>query len=239
MLIIPAIDILNNSVVRLAKGKYEDVTTYTQTPLEQAMLYDKLGFEWLHCVDLMGSKEGNLNILSILSGIKSSTKLKIEVGGGIRNADDVVKLSDNGADRMVVGSMSVKNKSELEKAISKLSSDRIVIAADVLDNKIRIKGWTEDSGIELNDHITYCNSLGIKTYLITDINKDGLLGGPSFGLYKKVLNEFPGINLIASGGVSSMEDIGKLSELNCYAAVVGKAIYENKIDLKELSQFGN
>jgi phosphoribosylformimino-5-aminoimidazole carboxamide ribotide isomerase len=239
MLIIPAIDIIDNSVVRLSKGKYEDVTNYKQTPLEQACLYDALGYEWLHCVDLIGSKEGKINILGIIKEIKNNTKLKIEVGGGIRKAEDVNIMVSEGVDRVLIGSMAVNNKDELEKAVNKNSPDKIVIAADVLDNRVRIKGWTEDGGVMLTDHITHCRTLGIDTFLVTDINKDGLLSGPSFDLYENIMKEFRGINLIASGGVSSMCDIIKLSEMNCYAVVVGKAIYENKIDVKELAKFGN
>lgn len=239
MLIIPAIDIIDNSVVRLSKGKYEDVTRYSQTPLEQALQYDELGFEWLHCIDLMGSKEGKINIAGLIREIKAQTNLKIEFGGGIRSAEDVVKLIEKGVDRVIIGSMSIKNQSDFESAVNKVTPERIVIAADVLNFIIQIKGWTEDSGVRITDHITYCRSLGISTYLVTDIDKDGLLAGPSTDLYINLLNEFPDIDLIASGGVSSMKDIKGLAGINCYAAVVGKAIYENKIDLKELARFGS
>ncbi len=239
MLIIPAIDIIGNSVVRLSKGKYDDVTEYKNTPLEQAVKYNELGFEWLHCIDLIGSKEGSINVESTIKEIKNATRLKIEFGGGVRSSDDVKKLVDLGVDRVIVGSMSVKNTSELEVSVNEVGPENIVIAADVLDRKIMIKGWTEDSGVVISDHITYCKSLGIKTLLVTDIDKDGLLAGPSVDLYRSLLEEFTDIDLIASGGVSSMTDIRILSESGCNAVVVGKAIYENKIDLKELSEFGN
>ena len=239
MLIIPAIDIIGSSVVRLSKGKYDEVTEYKNTPLVQAVTYDKLGFKWLHCIDLIGSKEGSINVESIIKDIKNSTNLRVEFGGGVRSTDDVIKLVDMGIDRVIVGSMSVKNKSELEKAINVVGPEKVVIAADVLDNKVMIKGWTEDSGILISEHITYCKSLGIMTFLVTDINKDGLLAGPSVALYRSLLTEFADIDLIASGGVSSMTDINVLDESGCYGVVVGKAIYENKIDLKELSEFGN
>lgn len=239
MLIIPAIDIIDNSVVRLSKGKYEDVTKYSRSPLEQAELYNELGFEWLHCIDLMGSKDGEINVAEIIKQIKSETDLKIEFGGGIRLAKDVAELIELGVDRVIIGSMSVKNKSELEKSVDEVSPGRIVIAADILNENIQVKGWTENSGVRISDHIRYCSSLGINTYLVTDIDKDGLLAGPSTDLYAKLLDKFTDIELIASGGVSSMNDLKVLEDLGCNAAVVGKAIYENKIDMEELVKFGS
>lgn len=237
MLIIPAIDILNNSVVRLEKGDYNNVSLYNQSPLEQAKIYDELNFERIHIVDLEGSKKGNFNALKILADIKKETKLIIEFGGGVRNYDDVKKLIDAGADKIILGSLSVANKPELEKITKSFGTDKFIIASDVLDYKIRTHGWTQDSGIQIFDHIEYCSSLGLNTFLCTDINTDGMLTGPNFGLYKELAERFPEINIIASGGVSSIDDVKMLSRMNLYGVVIGKAIYEGKINLEELQNF--
>ncbi len=237
MLIIPAIDIIDNSVVRLTEGRYDEVKKYNSTPVEQAVKFDKLGFEWLHVIDLIASRDGTINTINIITEIKAKTELKLEFGGGIRSFNDVNELIEAGVDRVIIGSMSVKDKSDFEKAASEFGPDKIVVASDVLNEFIQIKGWTENSGVSISDHIEYCRALGLDTFLVTDIKKDGLLMGPSKELYKNLLNDYPSIKLIASGGVSKMMDLQELRGLNCYAAVVGKAIYENKIDMKELSEF--
>lgn len=236
MLIIPAIDIIDNKIVRLSKGEYNSATVYNATPLEQAKNYELYGFQWVHIVDLMGSKSGEINVAGIISEIKKNCKIKIEFGGGIRSLQDVDKMMEAGIDKVILGSISVNNKTEFEKIINKYGGEKIITAVDVKDEYIAIKGWTEKSSIHISDHIKYCKSLGLKTFLCTDISKDGLLKGPSYDLYEKLQYEFPGSNLIASGGVSSIDDIKKLTEMNMYAAVVGRAIYENKINLKELAE---
>jgi phosphoribosylformimino-5-aminoimidazole carboxamide ribotide isomerase len=236
MLVIPAIDIIDGKVVRLSKGEYDSVITYNKTPLEQAKIYNDLGFEWLHVVDLSGSKDGNINTSKIIEEIKNQTNLKIEFGGGIRTKNDVVQLNDLGVDGIIIGSMSVTNKTEFESIFEVINPDKIIIAADVLDYTIRIKGWTENSNIHLFDHIEYCKGLGIKNYLCTDIAVDGMLTGPSYTLYNETIKKYPDIELTASGGVSSMNDIIRLMELEVRGVVVGKAIYENKINLEELAK---
>ncbi len=236
MKIIPAIDIIDGKVVRLSKGKYESKVTYKKTPLEQAKLYNDLGFEWLHIVDLSGSKEGKINTIRILEEIKSETNLKIEFGGGIRAKKDVLLLNNIGIDGIIIGSLSVTNKNEFELILKDIEPAKIIIATDVLDFTIRIKGWTENTNIHLFNHIEYCLNLGIETFLCTDISVDGMLTGPNYDLYKSTLTKFPKIKLTASGGVSSINDIKKLQQLPLRGVVLGKAIYENKIDLKELAK---
>jgi len=236
MLIIPAIDIIDGEVVRLSKGKYESKVSYNKTPLEQAKIYDDLGFKWLHIVDLSGSKDGKIGTKKILEEIKNKTNLKIEFGGGIRTKNDVVSLNNIGIDGIIIGSFSVTNKNEFESIFSDVDSNRIIIATDVLDYKIRIKGWTENTNIHLYDHIKYCTKLGVETFLCTDISVDGMLSGPNFNLYNSTLEKFPNIQLTASGGVSNINDVIKLKELAIRGVVIGKAIYENKIDLKELAE---
>lgn len=236
MLIIPAIDIIDGKVVRLSKGEYNSVKSYSLSPLEQAKIYDEYGFEWLHVVDLSGSKDGKINTLNILEEIKKQTNLKIEFGGGIRSKNDVNTLNSTGLDGIIIGSLSITDKDEFESIFTSVNPDKIIIASDVLDYKIRIKGWTEDSRVNLFDHIKYCSNLGINNYLCTDIAVDGMLSGPNFGLYKETIKKYPNINLTASGGVSSLNDIFFLNELPLRGVVVGKAIYENKINLEELAK---
>lgn len=238
MLIIPSIDILRGKVVRLAQGDFNKVTYYDFEPIEKAKLLESYGFKNLHIVDLLGSKCGEITTLETIKEIRKYTKLNLQFGGGIRSYSNVKILRDNGIERIVVGSMSVNNKPEFEKVVKDFGAEHIIVAADALDGKIRIKGWTEDSGISLTDHIDYCRSLGINIFLCTDISQDGMLEGPSSGLYKNLMEKFEGIQLIASGGVSSMQNIDNLKEIDIYAAIVGRAIYEKKIDVKELAKIG-
>lgn len=236
MLIIPAIDIIDGEVVRLSKGKYESKVSYDKSPLEQAIIYNDLGFEWLHIVDLSGSKDGNINTKKIVEEIKSKTKLKLEFGGGIRFKKDVVSLINIGVDGVIIGSLTITNKNEFESIFNDISPDKIIIAADVLDYKIRIKGWTENSNVHLFDHIEYCSNLGVNNFLCTDIAVDGMLTGPNYNLYNATIKKYPEIILTASGGVSCIDDIKKLHGMPIRGIVLGKAIYENKINLKELAK---
>jgi len=237
MIAIPAIDIYEDRIVRLEKGAFDHVTYYKTSPLDQAKLYESFGFKLIHIVDLLGSKTGKFTVFDTVKKIKEQTSLKIEFGGGIRDTKKITELFNAGIDYAVIGSISVKNKEEFELMAEKFTPEKIVISADVEDEKILVQGWTEKTSILLSDHIRYCSSLGINRYLCTDISKDGMLSGTNNELYKKIMDEFPSINLIASGGVKDINDINELSRMNIYGAVVGKAIYENKIDLKELSQF--
>jgi phosphoribosylformimino-5-aminoimidazole carboxamide ribotide isomerase len=237
MLIIPAIDIYENSIVRLKKGDFESITYYKNTPLQQAKLYDSLGFQTVHIVDLVGSKTGKLTALESIEKIKSETKLKIEFGGGIRDEKTVSELFSAGIDFVIIGSLSVKNKTEFELILNNYPAEKIITAIDAQDEKLKIAGWVEDTSISIYSHIEYCTSLGIKKFLCTDISKDGMLTGTNIDLYKKIMDNYNGIQLIASGGVKDIEDLQNLKKINPYAVVVGKAIYEEKINLKELAEF--
>ena len=236
MLIIPAIDIIDGKVVRLSKGEYNSVVNYNIDPIEQAKIYNEFGFEWLHVVDLSGSKDGKIETIKIIEEIKKTTKLKIEFGGGIRSLNDVIDLYNIGVEGIIIGSLSITNKNEFESIFDKIEPSKIIIAADVLDYQIRIKGWTENSNIHLFDHIEYCNKLKIDNFLCTDIAVDGMLTGPSYNLYKSVAEKYPNIKLTASGGVSSIHEILQLKYLPLRGVVIGKAIYENKINLEELAK---
>lgn len=236
MKIIPAIDILDKKLVRLEKGDYNSAKVYSDNPLDMACTYSDLGFEWLHIVDLSGAKSGKLFISELVSRIKSETNIKIQFGGGIRNLNDAKMLIDKEVDRLVIGSISITDKQEFERIISEIGSEKIIVSVDVKDNSVMIKGWTLNSEIRLNDHIDYCLTKNVKAFLCTDIKKDGMLTGPNIELYKNLISEFPSAEFIASGGISSLQDLILLKQLNLYAAVVGKAIYENKIDMKELKK---
>jgi phosphoribosylformimino-5-aminoimidazole carboxamide ribotide isomerase len=237
MLIIPAIDIYENSIVRLKKGNFESITYYKNTPIQQAKLYDSLGFKTVHIVDLIGSKTGKLTALESIERIKAETKLKIEFGGGIRDEKTVSELFKAGIDFVIIGSLAVNNKTEFEIILNNYPAEKIIAAIDAKDENIKISGWTEDTSISIYSHIEYCSDLGIKKFLCTDISKDGMLTGTNIELYKKIMNNYKNIQLIASGGVKDIEDLKTLSEINPYAVVVGKAIYEEKINLKELAEF--
>jgi phosphoribosylformimino-5-aminoimidazole carboxamide ribotide isomerase len=238
MLIIPAIDILDGKVVRLKKGDFATAKSYSEHPLDQAKVYDDYGFEQVHIVDLSGSKEGKISTIKIIEEIKQKTKLKIEFGGGIRSTDDASNLLSIGVDQIVIGSLPFINKPEFEKVVQIVSPDKIIIAADTMRGEIVMKGWSENSTLEISVYITQCNGYGLNNFLITDIDKDGMLEGPNFRLYNSLKEIFPDIFIIASGGISNMNDLIRLNELKCSAAIVGKAIYENKISLKELAEFG-
>lgn len=236
MKIIPAIDIINGNVVRLSKGEFQSVVEYEMSPVEQSKIYYSHGFEWLHMVDLSGSKEGKIFTKKIIEDIKSSTNLKLEFGGGIRSKKSVLELLNIGVDGVIIGSLSITDKNEFESILSEVDPSKVIIAADVQDYLIRIKGWTENSHVHLFEHIEYCSDHGVNNFLCTDINVDGMLTGPNYALYEEILKKFPEIKLTASGGISSLNDILTLRKLSLRGVVVGKAIYENKINLKDLSK---
>ncbi len=238
MIVIPAIDILDNKIVRLSKGDFNKVEFYPNSPLEQAKLYESNGFEWLHLVDLNGSRTGTISVSEIILEIKSESNLKIEFGGGIRSYDNVATLLALGIDKVIIGSLSIQDKNEFEKIISDFGTNKIIVAADVKDEMIAVKGWTENTSVSIYEHIEYCKSKGLDTFLCTDISTDGMLKGTNLKLYGKLMEKYPDMNLIASGGVKDINDVNALAGLNVYGVVIGKAIYENKIELQELKKFG-
>ena len=239
MLIIPAIDLYENKIVRLKKGDFNQVTFYEQTPLEKAKEFEQHGFEWLHIVDLLGSKSGTITVEEIIREVKKETKLKLEFGGGVRDSQTVSHLFDFGVDKIILGSISVKNKNEFEAIVKNFPSQNFIIAVDALDEKLAVSGWTEATAISIYEHIEYCLQFGLTHFLCTDISKDGMLTGTNIELYKKILARFPNINIIASGGIKDLDDVIKVKDINPYGVVIGKAIYENKIDLKELAEVGS
>ena len=235
--IIPAIDILDGKCVRLSKGEYASKKIYSEKPLEVAKAFEDHGLKRLHVVDLDGAKSNHIVNFHTLYEIASNTSLTIDFGGGIKGDADLHIAFDNGASMVTLGSIAVRNPETLLEWIRYYGADRIILGADVKNQKIAINGWEEESEVELNAFLKHYTENGIKQVLCTDINRDGLLQGPSIELYQKILEEFPGLYLMASGGVSSLDDIYQLEESKVSAVVLGKAIYERKISLKELEQF--
>ncbi len=239
MIVIPAIDILNNKAVRLYKGNFNEVTVYNNSPLEQAVEFHDAGFKRIHVVDLAGSRDGKLNILPWIEKIKLKTGMEIECGGGIRTLAQAKQLITAGADYLIIGSISITDSIEFESIVKEVTPACIIIASDIKENKIAIKGWEVLSGISVEQHINENIQHGIKQYLCTDISKDGALTGSNFELYSRLTGEYPESRFIASGGLKDKNDLKELRKMNMYAAIVGKAFYEKKISLKEMLEYDN
>lgn len=244
MYIIPAIDILDKKVVRLSEGNYESATFYDVTLEEMIERYQSNGTEFVHIIDLNGAK-GDFSNQDYLFDIIRKTEMKVQYGGGVRSIDKVKELIDAGIHRVIVGTQAITNPDfllDLSKAFNgkeQASScqDQIVVAIDVLDEVIKYSGWMESSPIKLMDYVDTCLNLGFFRFLCTDINKDGKLGGAGVELYQKLLDHSPFIKLIASGGISSMDDIRAVKEYKVEACVVGKAIYEGHISIDEIKDW--
>lgn len=239
MQIIPAIDIIDGKCVRLTKGDYAKQKIYYEEPLEAAKVFEAAGLQRLHIVDLDGAKAGQIKNLKVLESIASGTKLTIDFGGGIKTINDVSNVFNAGAGIVTLGSIAVKKPEIVEEWLLEFGTGKILIGADVLNSKIKITGWLEDGGITINDFIGKMLALGAQNIFCTDISKDGVMQGPSVELYKQIMEEHPAIHLIASGGVSKMEDVIALQKIGCSGVIIGKAIYEGKITLPELARLNS
>ena len=237
MRIIPAIDIINGQCVRLTKGDYDTKKVYNEDPLEVAKSFEDAGIEFLHVVDLDGAKTSHIVNYKVLESIAGKTNLKIDFGGGLKSDNDLRIAFESGANQITGGSIAVKNPKVFETWIAKYGSDKIILGADCNNEKIAISGWQEESDLEVIQFIRDYQTKGVSYIICTDISKDGMLEGPSFDLYKRILNDVKGIKLIASGGISKFSELPQLAEMGCEGVIVGKAIYENRISLKELEQF--
>jgi phosphoribosylformimino-5-aminoimidazole carboxamide ribotide isomerase len=237
MRIIPAIDIINGQCVRLTKGDYDTKKVYNEDPLEVAKSFEDAGIEFLHVVDLDGAKASHIVNYKVLESIAGKTNLKIDFGGGLKSDNDLRIAFESGANQITGGSIAVKNPKVFETWIAKYGSDKIILGADCNNEKIAISGWQEESDLEVIQFIRDYQTKGVSYVICTDISKDGMLEGPSFDLYKRILNDLKGIKLIASGGISKFSELPQLAEMGCEGVIVGKAIYENRISLKELEQF--
>jgi phosphoribosylformimino-5-aminoimidazole carboxamide ribotide isomerase len=234
MTIIPAIDIIDGKCVRLTKGDYAQKKMYNEDPVEVAKQFEAAGIQRLHIVDLDGAKAGKIINLKVLENIAAATGLSIDFGGGVKNITDVGNIFNAGAAMVTMGSLAVKRPELLEEWLMEFSAEKFLIGADVLDEKIKISGWLEDGGINVFDFIGKMISVGATSIFCTDISKDGVMEGPSVELYKKIIAEHPEINLIASGGVSNINDVKELKAIGCSGVIIGKAIYEGHIALDEL-----
>ncbi len=237
MYIIPAIDIIEGKCVRLTKGDYATKKVYNENPLEVAKAFESEGFTRLHLVDLDGAKSGRIVNYKILQKIAKQTKLRIDFGGGLKRNEDVRIAFESGADQITGGTIAVKNRAVFEQWLADYGSEKIILGADVKNLKIAVHGWQEESQYELFEFLESYQSSGIQYVICTDVSKDGLLKGSAVALYEQIVTRFPKLKLVASGGVTSKEELEKLKEIGCYGAIIGKAIYEGKLDLTTLSKF--
>jgi phosphoribosylformimino-5-aminoimidazole carboxamide ribotide isomerase len=235
MIVYPAIDIMEGKVVRLERGKYDAATEYGESPLDTARRYADLGFRYLHVVDLLASKRGQITVTETLEEIIEETGLRVEFGGGVRQYEDVERLIDIGADRVVVGSLAIKDKPKFESIAKAFGGERITLGADVREGRVAVRGWTEKSPTTVEEHVQYGLDNDVDVVLCTDVSRDGMMLGPNVELYQSLARRFPDLKLVASGGVSSIDDVKRLRDEGMYATIVGKAIYEGAIDPKELA----
>jgi phosphoribosylformimino-5-aminoimidazole carboxamide ribotide isomerase len=237
MQIIPAIDLIDGKCVRLTEGDYTQKKIYNEDPLEVAKAFEGIGLMRLHLVDLDGAKAGEVVNWKVLEKIANQTALQIDFGGGIKKEATLKTVFDTGASYATIGSLAVKNRAVFEEWIERFGAEVFMLGADVFEEKIAIGGWIEKTNIDMFEFMQSYINKGISQLFCTDIQKDGKLEGPSTNLYKKIIAQFPALHLIASGGVSNIEDLRILREIGCSGAIVGKAIYENRITLKELASF--
>lgn len=247
MRIIPAIDIIDGKCVRLSKGDYSTKKIYNENPLEVAKQFEAHGIQYLHLVDLDGAKSKHIVNHKILEEIASNTSLKIDFGGGLKTDKDLKIAFECGANQITGGSIAVKDRETFKSWLQKFGSEKIILGADAKDEKVAISGWMENSDEDLIPFIQKYIEEGVRYVICTDISKDGMLQGPSFNLYEKIINQCQsernrrpyssGIKLIASGGISTFEELPKLAEIGCEGVIIGKAIYENRISLKQLENY--
>ena len=234
MFIIPAIDIIDGKCVRLTHGDYEQKKIYNENPVEVAKEFEGAGIERLHLVDLDGAKAKHIVNWKVLERIANQTSLTIDFGGGIKTDKDAEVAFNSGATQITGGSIAVKDPEIFEGWLEKYGSDKIILGADCRKEQIAISGWQETTDLNLFDFLKGYIAKGVKYVICTDIAKDGALEGTSVDLYKKIRSEFPDLQLIASGGVTDMSDVEALTEIGCYGAIIGKAIYEGNLKLNEL-----
>ncbi|MFX0557049.1 1-(5-phosphoribosyl)-5-[(5-phosphoribosylamino)methylideneamino]imidazole-4-carboxamide isomerase [Maribacter sp. CXY002] len=238
MRIIPAIDIIEGKCVRLSKGDYTTKKIYNENPLEVAKEFEAHGIQYLHLVDLDGAKSKHIVNHKVLEQIASKTSLKIDFGGGLKTDKDLHIAFENGANQITGGSIAVKDRTTFTNWIHTYGPDKIILGADAMDEKVAVSGWQEESKEELIPFIKEYQKHGINYVICTDISKDGMLEGPAFDLYQKIIDRTDAsIKLIASGGISTFDELPRLAEIGCEGTIIGKAIYENKISLKQLENY--
>lgn len=231
MIILPAIDLLGRKAVRLLKGDYNQVTVYSDSPLEVAEKFKSLGATHIHMVDLDGAKYGTAPNMDIVAEVAENTGLFVEIGGGIRSMETVKKYIDAGISRVILGTAAICDEDFLKEAV-KAYGEKIAVGADVKDGKIAVKGWLEQSDVTLDEFFLKMQDLGVKNIICTDISRDGAMRGTNLELYRELSAKYS-LDITASGGVSSIEDVKRLREMNLYGAIIGKAYYTGAVDLKE------
>jgi len=236
MEIIPAIDIIDAKCVRLTFGDFNQKKVYNENPVEVAKMFEDAGINRLHLVDLDGAKSGKIVNYKTLEKVATQTKLTIDFGGGLNSNEDLKIAFSSGASMVTGGSIAVKNPDIFMEWLNLYGSEKIILGADVRNLVVAIKGWQEDSELTINDLLKQYQPQGIQKVICTDISKDGGMKGPSFELYQQLMTDFPDLKFIASGGVTTIDDVIKLKEMNMYGAIIGKAIYEGTIKLSELSK---
>ncbi|MCG9899019.1 MAG: 1-(5-phosphoribosyl)-5-[(5-phosphoribosylamino)methylideneamino]imidazole-4-carboxamide isomerase [Sediminibacterium sp.] len=237
--IIPAIDLIDGACVRLTEGNYADKTLYFKDPLDAAKIFEDAGLKRLHLVDLDGAKAGQVKNWKVLERIASKTNLQIDFGGGILSEESLQIVVNSGATWITIGSLAVKNSELFLSWVKQYGPSKFMLGADVREEKITVSGWLENTDISVYSFIDDYLKQGIEQIFCTDVKKDGKLAGPSIELYQSILSKQPSLFLIASGGVSSVQDLHQLNEIGCAGVIVGKAIYEGKISTKELASFHN
>ncbi|WP_114491232.1 1-(5-phosphoribosyl)-5-[(5-phosphoribosylamino)methylideneamino]imidazole-4-carboxamide isomerase [Candidatus Ulvibacter alkanivorans] len=243
MRIIPAIDIIDGKCVRLSKGDYNTVKMYNEKPLEVAKAFEASGIEYLHLVDLDGAKSKHIVNHKVLESIATNTSLKIDFGGGLKSDEDLKIAFDSGANQITGGSIAVKSPDTFKRWLHTYGSEKIILGADAANEKIAVSGWQEASEEKLIPFIQRYRDVGVSYVICTDISKDGMLAGPAFDLYEKIIETTTtatkgnALKLIASGGISAFDELPKLAALGCEGVIIGKAIYENRISLKQLENY--
>ncbi|MEQ8927868.1 MAG: 1-(5-phosphoribosyl)-5-[(5-phosphoribosylamino)methylideneamino]imidazole-4-carboxamide isomerase [Fulvivirga sp.] len=237
MRIIPAIDIIDGKCVRLEQGDYNAKTVYNSNPVDVAKTFEDNGIKYLHLVDLDGAKSGKIVNHKVLESIAKATNLTIDFGGGIKSDLDIACAFDSGASQVTCGSIAIKQQAKVLEWIEKYGSGKLILGADVKNKMIAVSGWTETTSVTIESLINSFIPNGLTTVICTDISTDGMLQGPNVALYNELMGSFPALNLIASGGVSCIEDVQKLKENGLFGVIIGKAIYEHKISLAELSNY--
>ncbi|MEN8115732.1 MAG: 1-(5-phosphoribosyl)-5-[(5-phosphoribosylamino)methylideneamino]imidazole-4-carboxamide isomerase [Bacteroidota bacterium] len=235
--IIPAIDLIDGKCVRLSQGDYNQKTVYNENPLEVAKMFEAAGIRRLHLVDLDGAKAKHIVNHKVLETISTKTNLIIDFGGGLKSDKDLEIAFNSGAAMVTGGSIAVKEKDTFLKWLDKYGSEKIILGADAKDGKIAVGGWLETTSLLIIEFISEFHEKGISKVISTDISRDGMLTGPSFNLYKQIMETLPKVEIIASGGIATMDDILKLNEMGIPGVITGKAIYENKITLKQIEEF--
>jgi phosphoribosylformimino-5-aminoimidazole carboxamide ribotide isomerase len=236
MEVIPAIDIIDGKCVRLTHGDYSQKKIYNEHPLEVAKEFEDAGIKRLHLVDLDGAKTGSVKNWKTLETIAGKTSLVVDFGGGIKTEKDVQIVFESGAALATIGSIAVKDEESFTNWLQKFGADKFLLGADVKDEKITVSGWLEQTDIWIYDFIEKYIAKGLTQIFCTDVSRDGALEGPSTELYKNIVEKFPNLHFIASGGVSNMDDVHRLEEIGCKGVIIGKAIYEGRIQLEELKK---